>query len=355
MPVTLSDVAQRSGVSVATVSRVLNNKMVMPIPESTIARIRAAAEELNYRPNRLARALATGRTHTLGLYSEELTDPHFAQMLEAAEARAAALGYQLIVSTSMASLQDDGRTDGTIVLSTPERVSETVRGGRPVVYVNQARVPTADLIAWDDAAGMRQAVEHLAGLGHRRAAALWCYGEPWAVVHPKVAGFREAASERGIEAIECWERESAHPLDFGAQFEDGYRAVRRLLDRGEGFTAVVARNDFLALGALRALHEARIRVPDDVSVVGYNDSIPAICAYPSITSVRTPIAEAGELAVERLVASLDDPASPFAGTLLSTTLVVRESTGPAPAAPVTVVRTRAGYLTTREVPSSLLR
>src|SRR4029453_1954665 len=125
MAVTLSDVARQSGVSVATVSRVLNNKMNPPLPQATNPRILRAAEELDYRPNPLARALATGRTHTMGLFSQELTDPHFAQMLEAVEAKARSLGYHLIVSSSLEGVTPAGRVDGTIILGRPERVRLT--------------------------------------------------------------------------------------------------------------------------------------------------------------------------------------------------------------------------------------
>src|SRR4051794_25235739 len=104
MAVTLADVAGRAGVSTATVSRVLNNKLVMPIPEATVDRIRKAARDLNYRPNRLARALATRRTHTLGFYSHEITDPHGAALLDTIQAEARRRGYQVVVSSHLESL-----------------------------------------------------------------------------------------------------------------------------------------------------------------------------------------------------------------------------------------------------------
>lgn len=356
MAVTLSDVAARAGVSIATVSRVLNNKMAMPIPEATIRKIRAAAEELEYRPNRLARALATGRTNTLGLFSQELTDPHFAQMLEAAESRAASLGYQLIVSTSLASLTDDGRTDGTILLAHPSEVKGRFSETRPFVYVDQCVDPIPDVIGWDDSEGASLAVDHLVQLGHRSIAAIWCYGRrPQTSLPPKVQGFRDAVRFADVDSFECWDGSGAAGYHFSDQFQEGYRAVWKLLDKGVAFTAIVARNDFIATGALRALREAGLRVPQDVSVVGYTDSIQAVCADPGITSVRTPIAEAGERAVERLARAVEFPGETFDGTVLKTELVPRDSTGPAPSAPASVVRTRAGYLTTREVNSFTVR
>jgi DNA-binding LacI/PurR family transcriptional regulator len=114
----------------------------------------------------------------------------------------------------------------------------------------------------------------------------------------------------------------------GAQCENGYLATQTLIQEGVPFTAIVARNDFLALGALRALKEAGLSVPQNVSVVGYTDSIHAVCADPPLTSVRTPIAEAGEIAVERLIRSIEDRESTFEGTMLPTTLEVRQSSAP---------------------------
>jgi LacI family transcriptional regulator len=327
MAVTLADVAKQAGVSVATVSRVLNNKMVMPISEATIARIRDAATELGYRANPVARALATGRTNALGLFSDEITDPHFAQMLEAVEERATALGYQLLVSASLRSLLENSRTDGTILLGLPGSFPDLEVTTRPVVYVNNAHTPMPHLIAWDDAQGMRQVIEYLAELGHTQIAALWCYGEPFPQVSRKVEGFRSATSALGLKTIECWDKVSPHRSEFAAQFEDGYHAVKRLLDAGTPFTAIVARNDFLALGALRALREVRIQVPEEVSVVGYTDSVHAVCADPPLTSVRTPIAEAGVMAVDQLVAAIIAPDQRFDNSFLPTSLIVRDSTG----------------------------
>src|SRR5579859_7043557 len=120
LTVRLTEVAQRSGVSTATVSRVLNNKMHMPLPLTTIERIKKAAAELGYRPNVVARALATGKTDTIGLYSTEMTDTHFAQMLEAMEVKAASLGYHLIVSSALDVVSHRSRVDGSVVLGAPD-------------------------------------------------------------------------------------------------------------------------------------------------------------------------------------------------------------------------------------------
>ncbi len=327
MAVTLADVAKRAGVSVATASRVLNNKMVMPIPPTTVARIKQAAEELQYLPNAIARALATGKTRTLGLYSQEMTDPHFAQMLEAAEAKARSLGFHLIVSSTLEEVSWRGRVDGIVALGAPDQPQfEGLADRLSTVFVFHASQPKPNLVAWSDEEGMYLATRHLLELGHRKIAALFCYGEERS--QPKVAGFRRAIAEEGAESIECWQAYKTDQTIHGNQFENGYRSVQQLCQERRDFTGLVARNDFLALGALRALRAAGAVVPEDVSVIGYTDSIHAVCADPPLTSVRTPIAEAGEMAIERLVRSIEGKEADFEGVLLPTTLTVRHSCAP---------------------------
>jgi len=325
--VTLADVAKRSGVSVATASRVLNNKMVMPIPPATVERIRRAARELEYRPNAIARALATGKTHTLGLYSQEMTDPHFAQMLEAVEAKARALGFHLIVSSTLDEVSRRGRVDGLLTLGSPTDARFAGLTDRlATVFVYHSSVPQPNLVAWSDEDGMYLATKHLLELGHRQIVGLLCYGERFP--YAKAEGFRKALAEADTHGIECWEAFHADQLKQGNQFENGYLATQQLLQSGETFTAIVARNDFLALGALRALRAAGIAVPEQVSVVGYTDSVYALCADPPLTSVRTPIAEAGEIAVERLVRSIEGEEASFPGIMLPTSLTLRQSCAP---------------------------
>lgn len=330
MAVTLSDVARRSGVSVGTVSRVLNGKMISPIPDETVARIRRAAADLQYRPNPLARALVTGKTQTLGLFSQELTDPHFSQMLDAVETKARALNFHLIVSSSLEGVSLKGRVDGTIVLGEPHRfVGEGHPDRQPAIYVYHAEVSEKGMVAWSDAEGMFLATAHLLGLEHRHLVALFCYGEEMkATPPPKVHGFRRAVENSGAVVYELWESETPNPYSQSLQYENGYRSIQRLLADKVLFTGIVARNDFLALGALRALREAGVGVPRDVSIVGYTDSIQAACADPPLTSVRTPIAAAGEMAVEELVRRVEEPEYDFAGVLLPTSLCIRHSTAP---------------------------
>jgi LacI family transcriptional regulator len=331
LAVTLRDVALRGGVSIGTVSRVLNNKADLPILPETVERIKQAARDLEYSPNHMARSLATGRTNTLGLFSDEMTDPHFAQMLEAAEAAAVALGYHLVVSGTLETITQKMRTDGVLILGSPSDLRFTVLpDDLPKVFVHNTPEVSPNQIAWSDFEGIGRAVDHLFGLGHRRIAALFCYGIQQEPPHPKVLGFRAAIDGRGIQAWECWRTWDPDQSRPGAQCENGYRSTVQLMENGANFTAIVARTDFLAMGALRALRQAGLSVPKMVSVIGYTDSIHAVCADPPLTSVRTPIADASKIAVEHLVRSINGREVQFAGSMLPTTLQVRLSCAACP-------------------------
>src|SRR4051794_39329679 len=168
MAVTLAEVARRAKVSTGTASRVLNNKMVMPIPQTTVDRIRQAARELNYTPNRHARALVTRRTHALGFFSQEITDPHGAALLDTIQAEARRRGYTIVVSSHLQSLAGSGQTDGIIAFYPPfEAVGPypvqpiLPPAGRPVVHVYPVRDVPPDTIGWSDYDGARMAAEYL--------------------------------------------------------------------------------------------------------------------------------------------------------------------------------------------------
>jgi DNA-binding LacI/PurR family transcriptional regulator len=292
-------------------------------------------------------------------------------MLEAVEARACASAYHLVVSSALDEVSRKGRVDGVVVLGSPaNEMFSTLSDRRPAVFVYNSYELRPNLVGWSDEEGMQLAVQHLVDLGHRRIAALFCYGKakytpptqdtgiyradeapvhcPRAVLaqHPKVSGFRKAVQRAGIQAIECWEAPRPDQILQGHQFENGYLATRRLLSEKQAFTAIVARNDFLALGALRALREFGVCVPQEVSVIGYTDSLHALCADPPLTSVLTPIAKAGELAVERLIRSIEKGEEPLSGAILSTSLTIRLSCAPPPGG----VRQRGGEA--RSTPTS---
>ncbi len=320
-PATLADVAREAGVSAATVSRVLNSKLAIPITPETEQRIREAAERLMYRPNALARALATRHTYTVALFTREMTDPHFAQMLPPVEEALRTRGYRLAVCSDTEGMLTEGRVDGAILLADP--TGDEQGFGRlpiPTVFVWSARVPLPNCVTWDDVAGAALAVGHLASHGHRAIVGLFGDYPETDKVADKVAGYRAAmATVAGSTSLE-WRGSLSSD-----QFENGYLLTRRALQAGRSWTAIFARNDYLALGAARALREAGIAIPGDVSVVGYNDTVLARVADPPLSSILTPIAEAGALAAARLVEAIEQRRRAVPGVTLPVSLTERDS------------------------------
>ncbi|NUQ70353.1 MAG: LacI family DNA-binding transcriptional regulator [Chthonomonadales bacterium] len=317
---TLADVARAAGVSIATVSRVLNNKTNIPIAPATIRKIREAATRLEYHPNLIARALATQRTSTIALFTKEMVDPHFVQMIQPVEAALRKRGYHLALCSETAGVLAEGRVDGAILLANPNAREDLFKGlSLPVIYVWGGPGPCPGCVSWDDAEGMAMAVRYLVNLGHRRIAGLFGDYPDNGSRSPKVEGYRRAISQAGYEPND-W---------FGCftddQFENGYLITRQRLAGRRDWTAIVARNDYLALGALRALREAGVSVPEQVSVVGYNDTEMARFADPPLTSVLTPIAEAGALAAIHLVDSIENRRTSVQGMGLPMTITERMS------------------------------
>jgi LacI family transcriptional regulator, galactose operon repressor len=328
MPSKLIDVARNAGVSTATASRVLNNKMVMPIPQHTVDRIRRAARDLHYVPNRFARGLATRRTYTLGFYTQEMTDPHGAVLLDTIEMAARERGYHVLVSARRESVAYAAHVDGLIALRPPDDAATAEPLECPVVYVYPMREAMLNTIGWSDYEAAREAARYLAALGHRHTGGI--YG---ANAGDKEKGFRVGAAEAGMALTEL--RETGEVLSFPtrAQYNDffrgsGYQLTRQMLRERPEITAVFARNDVVAAGVLQALRDADVPVPARVSVLSYYDTLLASCVAPPLTSMRTPIEEAGRIAVDRLIDAIESHQSPFPGLLLPTSLVVRGSTGP---------------------------
>ena len=334
-PATIRDVARRAGVSTATVSRVLagiGNPRV-----ETAGAVMAAVEALDYRPSAVARSLRMRRTNTFGLIVTDIQNPFFPELVQAADDAARTVGYSILLGSAAfdehravhyLDLMADRRVDGMIVASS--QVAEEswrwlVESPVPVVVVNAepANVPIT-VITSDNRAGMRTAAEHLIELGHRRMAYIRGL-EGITADQPRVEGFRAACRDAGIPAADLIE------LRGDAQFAGGERAVSELLATGTEVTAIACHNDITAIGALRALRAARIRVPADISVVGCDDIAAASWVVPALTTIAQQKAEMGRMAVERLLAMLDVGGGDIAPETIRVPMVlqVRESTGPA--------------------------
>lgn len=333
---TISDVARRAGVSVATVSRVLRE--AESLRPSTAAAVRSAIDELGYRPSAVARSMRTQATDTIGLVVPDLLDPFFPELVEGVDAAASALGYAIILGGSASTdaralkylhLMADQRVDG-LIIAAAELPSASRRWLAdipvPVVAVNAESGDFAETsITSDGEGGARLAAEHLIELGHRRIAYLRGPLD-MAAAQRRLDGFRAACDAAGIDPEET-PVVVAHP-----SMRAGELAAMEILERWPATTAIATYSDQIAVGALRALRAAGRRVPDDVSVIGFDDIITGAWLSPSLTTVAQQKHEMGRLAVEHIVRLLRDPsaARDVQHVRLPMSLVVRESTGRVP-------------------------
>ena len=331
---TISDVAARAGVSTATVSRVLAG-IGRSRPQTTAA-VMQAVETLGYRPSGVARSLRMQRTRTLGLIVSDIQNPFFPELVRAADDAARAIEYSILLGSAAfdemraihyLNLMVDRRVDGMIVASS--QISDSswqwlLASPVPVIVVNaeppDLRVPA---IASDNEGGSRLAVEHLVELGHRRIG--YIRGpQSFTAAGPRLEGFRKACADAGLSPDDT-------PILRGeGQAESGELAATQMLEQAPWVTAIACYNDLTAIGAMRALRAAGRRVPEDVSIVGFDDIAAASWIVPALTTMSQQKAEMGRLAVEHLVRTIEDGvAEPPPGVVrLPATLRVRESTGP---------------------------
>ncbi|MCX7684275.1 MAG: LacI family transcriptional regulator [Acetobacteraceae bacterium] len=330
---TISDVARLAGVHASTVSRALDPSARHRISRAVAERVAAAAEQLGYRPSALAAGLRSGRSHTVGVLVPDLTNPVFPPIVQAIEAALARAGYVTLLASTEADAAKEALlirrmaaqgADGIILASAATgspAPGAAARLGLPLVLVNR-RLPGAELpaVVSEDAAGIGLAVRHLLALGHRRIAHL---GGPSGVATAadRLRGVRAALRAEGLAPVAV-ERAAAYTRQAGAEATRALLRVRR-----GGFTAIVAANDLLALGAYDALREAGLRIPADISVTGFNDMPMADLVDPPLTTVRIQHAAMGEAAAEAMLARLRGEAGP--GTVrLPAALVVRASAAP---------------------------
>jgi DNA-binding LacI/PurR family transcriptional regulator len=312
------------------VSRVINNKP--NVAEETRRRVRQAIRQLGYRPNTVARSLASRRSYALGVISYALYDDFFAGVLMAAEREARARGYVCILTfveqdpeslLFMYNLMLERQVDGIILLAPHPCLRRPNEFPVPVITmtcpIRHENVINVDV---DNVEGSFQAVLHLIELGHRRIGMV-TGPRGWKAVEDRSAGGRRAMAQAGQLDWDSWIETSA-----GWDIQSGYRASCALLSRHPDLSALFCHNDPMALGAYRALHERGRRIPEDVSIVGYDD-LP-LCQYttPELTSVRQPSTGLGELLARLLVNAVEHGTSAQNDLLIRTELIVRSSTAP---------------------------
>jgi DNA-binding LacI/PurR family transcriptional regulator len=326
---TIYDVARRAGVSTATVSRALNG--TGQIAAATRAAIEVAVAELGYRPNTIARSLVTRSTQTIALLLPDITNPIYAELVRGVQQVAFERDYTMLLCTTdgdpaqeeryldlLRAKQVDGALVDGLVVPTA-RIARFVRDGFPIVCLDRdVRSTAVPLVQVDNRAGARLAVEHLLSLGHRRIAHV--RGPEAGIADERVAGWTEALQAAGVEP------DPALVAAGGWTEEDGFRATQALLESGAPFTAVFAANDLMAIGVLTALAQAGRRVPEDVSVVGFDDLRLAAYSTPPLTTVHQPAAEIARRATAILLELVAGETPAQTKLLLEPELVVRAST-----------------------------
>ena len=326
---TIRDVARAARVSVATVSRALNDSG--PVRDDTRRRVRDAAQDLRFTPHGAARSLITSRTSTLGVLLPDLYGEFFSEIIRGIDRGAQRAGYQLLLSSAR-NARDEvhgaframyGRVDGLILMAPDVELAELFaqrRDGTPIVFINSP-VKSADarLITIDNHGGAYQMVKHLVQKGHDRIAIIRG-AERNHDASERLRGYRDALRDCGVQRDPRWELHG----DFTEAA--GHRAASAMLKLHPRPTAVFAANDAMAIGALSALREDGVAVPDDVAVAGFDDIPIARYVSPPLSSVHVPIAQLGERAMELLLGAIAEPADAAARrVMLPTTLVIRKS------------------------------
>jgi LacI family transcriptional regulator len=345
--ITIRDVARESGYSASTVSIVLNGAPLSRyIPSDTKARIETAAKRLGYRPNPLARSLRSQRSNIVGVMVFDITDPFCTPILRGLENSLYQANYLSFLADAhnethrferYLEMLLDRRVEGLIIVANwlvtdiklladlTERQVPTVVAGREV------EMELASTVSVDNEGGAAAALEHLYKLGHREIAflrgpkALTSSGQRW-------KGIKSFAQSVGLSLDAKRIAELPQSLDANSSFEAGLQLTAELLRRGKPFTALLAYDDITALGALRALKNKGLRVPEDCSVIGFDDVAQAGLSVPSLTTIRQPMEAMGAMSagivLEAIKAVDQNREFPVVRRKIPAELVVRESTRP---------------------------
>lgn len=327
---TMQQVAERAGVSTALVSLVMRN--APNVSDHRRKRVLDAADELGYRPNVLARNLAARRTNTIGLVLNDLHNPYFAEITDGIEHAAEQAGQRILIGNGRHSPAGESsavetflefRVDGVIVAGSLalDAVCTAARS-TPMVVVGRAdELEHADTVHVDDALGAKHAVDHLVSIGHRRIAHI--DGGDSAGAPERAHGYAEAMRSHGLEA---------HIRFAHGDFTEagGAAAAHHLLDGGERPTAIFAGNDLSAVGAFDVMMDRGLSIPDDISLVGFDNTALAAMAHLALTTIDQPTFDLGAAALELLLERVHHGRTESKRVIRRPDLVVRESTAPPP-------------------------
>lgn len=322
-PVTIYEVAERAGVSIATVSRALRDSNLVAAP--TRRRVQRVAEELRFRPSRAGRALAEGQHAANGIVFPELSGPYYAEVVLGYEEVVAELGRSVLIlatkgrDAAEAVLELAGRVDGMVIMGRTvgdEVVTRIADTGLPLVLLARPPVGLIDTVTADNERGARELTAHLLGHGHRRLAFLGDPGESPDVAG-RYAGFRRALVDGGLP-------DAPDPTPCAFDVRAGYATATELLSRARP-DAMVCANDEVALGALRAAEDLGLSVPGDLALTGWDDIMAA--DYARLTTVNQSMRELGATAARWLDERIQGTSTEARREVLPTRLVVRGSCG----------------------------
>jgi len=338
------DVARLAGVSRATVSYVVNGLTGdrVPISEETRQRVLDAVAELGYEPDARAQALRSGNTKAIGLIIPDIRNPHFWENADGVEQEARVSGYHLLLSSMDLSPEyaedvfkdlSRRRIDGLILMGSFIGQSEEAKN--TLTQLLKRRLPiveisdhfnvdyTVDCVVSDYRAATMEVMSHLLSLQHRRIGLIYGVAMP-ELAEDRLQPYQDSLQAAGLSAdqeliVEC-----------GPTIEDGYQAVLQLLKLPSRPTALIAINDLLAIGALRAARDLSLHVPTDLSLASYDDILMAKYLVPRLTTVSKDAVRLGREAVQLLMARIQEPNRSYQRINIPARLIIRESTGPAP-------------------------
>lgn len=322
------DVAKKAGVSVATVSHVINNtKFVSPELKK---KVNEAVRLLNYRPNMVARGLVTRMTKLVGIVVDDITNPYYGEIAKGMEEVAHKNGYA--VSLCLVTEDFDSylasiiqrQMDGVFIVTTrsivsPEQVRNLLDSG--VAVVNGG---AESEIEFDYTNAMKNLMKYYAGMGHKRIG----YLSGLSIRYPgnvRYSLYREFLAKAGLDFDEQWVVDGMYP--YRTDHHTGYEAMKTLLKRDTRVTAIFTTNDYMAFGAIKAIREAGLKIPEDISITGCDDIFLSECYDPPLTTIRAPMKEMGRQAMYMILNEIRE--KKHSTLLLETDLMIRGSTGPA--------------------------
>jgi LacI family transcriptional regulator len=329
---TIHEVAKHAGVGSITVSRVINHSGYVS-PE-TRERVEKAVADLGYVPNTLARSLRSRRTNTVGLMVTDITNPFFTTLARGVEDAANEAGYTVIFcNTDESAAKEDKylnvllqkQVDGLLLVPTQSRVNTILqiqKHGTPVVVLDR-RIPAVDVdtVRCDSVDGAYQLTRYLVSLGHRQIAVM-SGAEGVSTADDRVAGYRKALEEAGIPVDE----NDIFRGDFTP--DSGYSMTQQAINLALRPTALIAANNFITIGAMKALQEVELEVPEDIALVGFDDLPPSMVTFPFFTVASQPAYQMGAQAMQLLVQRLEGKAmDPCQEIILPTQLIIRRSSG----------------------------